>query len=236
MQHLGLAFGVPESGQAIASSPSLLAAVRNGVTAAATVAASIDREALVAELQSRGSLSQIPRAPPWAQEEALGKLDLETVSSWLASALPTVEVQAVYRVELSGAAAAAYAGVRMTLGPERLLWHGTPWDAVGNITQNGFNRAYCGRHGARLGRGSYFAEDAAYALRFCGKSTSRAVFLAGVLPGRFCRGEDGAVEPPMVPDCSGARFDSTVDDAEKPKVFCVFRDFQALPLYLAVLT
>merc|ERR1719343_282157 len=84
----------------------------------------------------------------------------------------------------------------------------------------------------KLGRGTYFAEDASYALRFCGRSSTRAIFLAGVLPGRFCRGEDGLVEPPRA-DASGARFDSTVDDPERPKAFCVFRDFQALPLYLA---
>lgn len=139
----------------------------------------------------------------------------------------------MYRVECSGATAAAYAGVRAALGPERLLWHGTPWDAVANIAHHGFNRAYCGRHGAKLGRGSYFAEDPAYASRFCGRGApSRALFLAGVLPGRSCRGEDGWVEPPAA-DASGARFDSTVDNALRPRVFCVFRDFQAMPLYLA---
>lgn len=132
------------------------------------------------------------------------------------------------------AVSAAYAGVRDSLGPERLLWHGTSWDSVSNIVHNGFNRAYCGRHGAKLGRGSYFAEDVSYALRFCGRAcASRAVFLAGVLPGRFCKGEDGLVEPPMRADANGARFDSTVDDPSKPRVVCVFRDFQALPLYLA---
>jgi hypothetical protein len=129
-------------------------------------------------------------------------------------------------------ASAAYEGVRKTLGPEKLLWHGTSWDSVANIVRHGFNRAYGGRHGAKLGRGSYFAEEAVYALRFCGRSQNRVLFLAGVLPGRCCKGEENLVEPPVA-DASGVRFDSTVDDPERPKVFCVFRDFQALPLYVA---
>jgi len=102
---------------------------------------------------------------------------------------------------------------------------------VANIAQNGFNRAYGGRHGSKLGRGSYFAEEATFALRFCGRSQHRAIFLAGVLPGRFCRGAEGLVEPPALD--AGTRYDSTVDDPANPKVFCVFRDFQAIPLYLA---
>lgn len=192
----------------------------------------VDVPALLGDLLGRGSLSSSPRPPPWPQEQP-GLSDLEAVRGWLASSLPAAEVRSVHRVECSAATAAAYASVSRTLGPERLLWHGTAWDAVPNITQNGFNRAYAGRHGTKLGKGSYFAEEAAYALRFSGpRSHSRAVFLAGVLPGSFCRGEEGLVEPPLAA-ANGARYDSTVDDPERPKMFCVFRDFQALPLYVA---
>lgn len=192
----------------------------------------VNTDLLLIELLSLGLLSNTPQAPPWPQE-APGRSDLEAVKSWLASSLPKSEVRAVLRVEC-GLTKAAYSGVSKSLGPERLLWHGTSWDSVGNIVRQGFNRAYCGRHGTKLGRGVYFTEDATYALRFCGRSAIRAVFLAGVLPGRCCRGEEGLVEPPIA-DATGARFDSTVDDPARPKVFCVFRDFQAIPLYLAKL-
>jgi len=151
--------------------------------------------------------------------------------------LPALEVRALYRVE-AAVASAAYAAVTDALGPQRFLWHGTAWDSVANIVHNGFNRAYAfgGRHGAKLGRGSYFAEDPNYALRFCGKGVvSRALFLAGVLPGKFTRGEDGLIEPPAM-DASGLRFDSTVDNVTNPRVFCIFKDFQALPLYLALVS
>lgn len=192
----------------------------------------VDADKLFTELMGRQHLSCAPRAPLWGQEPA-GRSDIEAVRTWLGTALPTIEVRTVLRVECtSGVFSAAYEGVRKTLGPERLLWHGTSWDSVANIVRHGFNRAYGGRHGCKLGRGSYFAEEAAYALRFCGRnSQTKAIFLAGVLPGRCCRGEESLVEPPA--DSTGSRFDSTVDDPERPKVFCVFRDFQALPLYVA---
>lgn len=189
----------------------------------------VDPGMLLTELLGHGLLSLKPQDAPWI--ESSGASDLEAVRTWLCNALPTVAVRSLLRVECE-LAAAAYAGVKSSLGPERLLWHGTSWESAANIVRHGFNRAYGGRHGAKLGRGTYFAEDPAYALRFCGRTSSRAVFLAGVLPGRSCRGQDGLVEPPRA-DETGARFDSTVDDPERPKVFCVFRDFQALPLYIA---
>jgi len=190
----------------------------------------VDSQILLAMLLSRGVLSTSPHAPPWSQEFP-GQSDIEAVQARLKATVPVVEVKAVFRVEIATASSVAYNGVRRTLGPEKLLWHGTTWEAAGNIAQNGFNRAYVGRHGTKLGRGTYFAEDASYAMRFCSRGPSRAIFLAGVLPGRYCRGEEGLVEPPPAPD-NGARFDSTVDDPEQPRIFCVFRDFQALPLYL----
>lgn len=134
----------------------------------------------------------------------------------------------------TSALTAAYGAARETLGPERLLWHGTSWECVPNIVRHGFNRAYAfnARHGSKLGRGVYFAEDPGYALRFAGKTQrTRAMLLAGVLPGKHTRGKEGLLEPPA--DSSGGfRFDSTCNDVKRPRVFCVFKDFQALPLYL----
>jgi len=142
----------------------------------------------------------------------------------------------VARVESASTVTAAFEAVRGALGPERLLWHGTSWESVPNIVRHGFNRAYAygGRHGAKLGRGTYFAEDPNYALRFCSRATPggpRALFMAGVLPGRVARGEEGLLEPPQA-DATGARFDSTADNPVQPRVLCVFKDFQALPLFL----
>eukprot|EP00927_Polykrikos_kofoidii_P066127 TRINITY_DN61783_c0_g1_i1.p1 TRINITY_DN61783_c0_g1~~TRINITY_DN61783_c0_g1_i1.p1 ORF type:complete len:858 (+),score=67.48 TRINITY_DN61783_c0_g1_i1:151-2724(+) len=235
--YVGNASSVLAGRGAPSTSASVPASGRNALTAVGMSSATVTNSGcannvsqLLSELLGSSLLWSSPKEPPW-EHEAQGLSDLETVRSWLVSSLPTMEVKSVLRVEC-GLAAAAYSGVRLSLGPERLLWHGTSWDSVGNIVRHGFNRAYSGRHGAKLGRGSYFTEDPTYALRFCGRTPTRAVFLAGVLLGRYCRGEENWVEPPQV-DASGARFNSTVDDIERPKVFCVFRDFQALPLYLA---
>lgn len=201
--------------------------------AAGSAASVLDVDALLAELRACGLLSSEPKVTPWpvAAESECGTSDLDSVRTWLSDALPSSEVRTVLRVECQ-LASAAYSAVVEALGPERMLWHGTSWDSIANIARHGFNRAYSGRHGSKLGRGTYFAEDPNYALRFCGRGTpTRAVFLGGVLAGRCCKGSEGLVEPPA--DENGVRFDSTVDDVDRPRVFCVFRDFQALPMYVA---
>lgn len=141
----------------------------------------------------------------------------------------------------SGLQASVYRAVRSVMGSpaEQLLWHGTSWQSVASILRNGFNRAYAGRHGTRLGAGTYFSTDAGYALRFCSRGRPRALLLARVLVGKYAKGDPGLVEPPLLDDstATGAkRYDSTVDNCEDPRVFCVFKDFQALPVGLVVVT
>jgi len=146
-----------------------------------------------------------------------------------------------------GALGPVYAAVRTVLGSpdERLLWHGTSWQSLPNILSSGFNRAYAGRHGTKYGNGTYFSSDPLYALRFCDKGNGpRALLLARVLVGRYARGAPDLIEPPVLEGSDGEvldvaaapagsrRYDSTVDNCEKPKIFCVFRDFQALPVAL----
>ncbi|CAK8992194.1 unnamed protein product [Durusdinium trenchii] len=159
---------------------------------------------------------------------------LQELSSRHARICFLARLEGVQGSSAGAALRAAYAAAKSSLGPERLLWHGTSWDCVPNIVRHGFNRAYAfnARHGSKLGRGVYFADDPGYALRFAGKCQTRAVLLAGVLPGRFTRGKEGLLEAPAMPAMPGLRFDSTCDDASRPRVFCVFKDFQALPLYL----
>lgn len=200
----------------------------------------VDSSALLAELQALALLRPVgwgPALPTAVPTSAPGApAAAEALACKLIAALPAhIAVRSVSRVQCAGAATAAYAAVFASLGPERLLWHGTSWESVPNIVRHGFNRAYAfaGRHGSKLGKGTYFAEDPGYALRFCGRGAGgapRALFLAGVLPGRVTWGRDGLLEPPA--DSSGVRYDSTADSPTCPRVLCAFRDFQALPLYL----
>merc|ERR1712039_588018 len=120
---------------------------------------------------------------------------------------------------------------------ERDLWHGTSWANVGKILQQGFNRIFAGRHGTRLGVATYFSTTLGYSHRFCdrdggGKDGTKVMILARVLTGRHCRGKASDVEPPLIDADRVLRYDSTVDDEEHPTIFAIFRDFQALPLFL----
>eukprot|EP00928_Gymnodinium_smaydae_P039692 TRINITY_DN27053_c0_g1_i2.p1 TRINITY_DN27053_c0_g1~~TRINITY_DN27053_c0_g1_i2.p1 ORF type:complete len:541 (+),score=80.09 TRINITY_DN27053_c0_g1_i2:65-1687(+) len=148
-----------------------------------------DAERILADLTTRGMLSYVPQLSLSSGLPGVGPAgeeDLTAVRAALTAGLPAgVSVLRIARIDCSPSAGAAYTAVRDALGPERLLWHGTSWESVANIACCGFNRAYAfgGRHGARLGRGTYFAEEPARALRFCGRSGgTRALFLAGVLP------------------------------------------------------
>ncbi|CAE8719548.1 unnamed protein product, partial [Polarella glacialis] len=120
---------------------------------------------------------------------------------------------------------------------EQELWHGTSWTFVPKILRQGFNRSFAGRHGTLLGTATYFSSDVAYSLRFCdrrggGQDGTKVLLKASVLVGNYCKGCSSDVEPPIMDAETGERFDSTVDNEEKPSIFAVFRDFQALPLFL----
>lgn len=120
---------------------------------------------------------------------------------------------------------------------ERELWHGTTWATVPKILKQGFNRSFAGKHGTLLGIATYFSTDLAYSHRFCerrggGTNGTKALLLSRVIVGRYCKGLPTDVEPPMMNDGSDDRYDCTVDNGEHPCIFAVFRDFQAIPLYL----
>jgi len=120
-------------------------------------------------------------------------------------------------------------------GKELDLWHGTTAESLGNIVVNGFNRAYVGRHGTKFGLGTYFSVDADYSLRFCGRRAAgapRFLLLARVLVGRSAKGTPDLVEPPCYGEGHLERYDSTVDNVQNPSIYCVFRDFQAVPCYV----
>eukprot|EP00931_Biecheleriopsis_adriatica_P053250 TRINITY_DN31140_c0_g1_i1.p1 TRINITY_DN31140_c0_g1~~TRINITY_DN31140_c0_g1_i1.p1 ORF type:complete len:796 (+),score=114.36 TRINITY_DN31140_c0_g1_i1:82-2469(+) len=168
----------------------------------------------------------------------------EQLRAEFASALPTSEVVNVFRV--AHAESNMYSAMLSTMqrkDPAQLppfeleLWHGTSWACVSKILRHGFNRSFAGRHGTLLGVATYFSNDLAYSQRFCdrrsaGRATTQVVLLARVLVGKYCKGWNKCIEPPVRDVASGARYDSTVDDVDNPKIFAVFRDFQAIPLFL----
>jgi len=179
-----------------------------------------------------GVLSETPLPQEGADDEVE---DLSHIRALFQAQVPEASILGVYRVE-NKTLAGVYSAVReaMTTDCELDLWHGTSAECVPNIVLNGFNRAYSGRrHGTRLGHGSYFSASAAYSIKFCDKKRlRRCVFFSKVSVGAWTKGAPELVEPPHRDKDGLSRFDSTVDDAESPVNFCIFRDFQALPQYL----
>lgn len=198
-------------------------------------------ESVAALLLAKNLLTDTPR--PWNEEETSEPAldDLTHVHALFSAQVPDAEICGVYRVDNSGLVG-VYEAVRSAMGEgtrELDLWHGTTADCMPNIVNAGFNRAYSGRHGTKLGQGTYFAASAEYSLRFCGRSSGatggrrrRAVLLARVLVGECTKGSPDLVEPPYRDAEQMVRYDSTVDDEESPTMYCIFRDFQAVPRYL----
>lgn len=186
----------------------------------------------IESLRQKGFFALTPR--PWSSDPSGTPDDLAHVGAMFAAQVPEVCVLGVYRIE-NASLGVVYGAVRgtMEVQSERDLWHGTSLDCLRNITLNGFNRAYCGRHGMRLGQGTYFSSSADYSVRFCNKKgPSRVMFLARVLAGVWTKGSPELKEPPHRDPEGMARYDSVVNDVDLPSIFCIFRDFQALPLYL----
>jgi len=202
-----------------------------GLNETTAVAAAMEKSS-IESLVNRGLLSEASK--PLVKDAVGASNDLAHVRATFSAQVPDVLVLGVYRVE-NPTLTNIYRAVQgsMELTEELDLWHGTLVDCACNIVLNGFNRGYSGRHGTRLGHGTYFSSSAAYSLRFCDRRRVRRVmFLSKVLAGVWTKGSPELVEPPHRDGDHLARYDSTVYDVSTPSMFCIFRDFQALPEYL----
>jgi len=173
-----------------------------------------------------------------ASLEEQAKLEAELIVN-----LPGAEFIGAFKIE-AGPHRTVYDALRATMEEQRgeppleqELWHGTGWGVVPKILRQGFNRSFAGRHGTLLGTATYFSTDLSYSYCFCdkkggGKDNTKVMFLARVLVGSFCKGSSSDKEPPLMDSLTGDRYDSTVDKTENPTIFAVFRDFQAVPLFL----
>jgi len=168
----------------------------------------------------------------------------ERLRTLLLERLPNAEIASVYKVNHMSHHS-MYDALKATMQEqhgteqdlERELWHGTAWSIVPKILRQGFNRSFAGRHGTLLGVATYFSGDPAYSQRFCdrrggGRDGTKALLLSRVLVGNYCKGAATDMEPPLLDASSGERYDSTVDNEDSPNIFAVFRDFQAVPLFL----
>ena len=72
------------------------------------------------------------------------------------------------------------------------LFHGSNYDVVNKILQQGLNRSFCGKNATMYGKGVYFAREAAYSahpMYSVPDSRGRQYMMAcRVVVGEFCRG------------------------------------------------
>ena len=101
--------------------------------------------------------------------------------------------------------------------------------------RNSFS-SFCGKNAAAYGKGVYFAVDARY---FIDDTYSRPdsqgnkyMYLARVVVGDFCVGNDKMKVPPPLPGTSDSQYDSTVDRLNEPSMHVIYHDAQAYPEYL----
>jgi len=114
------------------------------------------------------------------------------------------------------------------------LFHGTDEDTVPKITQQGFNRSFCGRNATMFGKGVYFARDASYSSsRTYSRPNAQGIqhmFLCRVTVGEFCMGVKDAITPAVRQ--GNILHDCTVNSMSDPSIYVTYHDAQAYPEYL----
>ncbi|PIO15911.1 hypothetical protein AB205_0121220 [Aquarana catesbeiana] len=117
---------------------------------------------------------------------------------------------------------------------EKELFHGTDFDSIQHVNHNGFNRSYAGRNGTLYGNGTYFAVNANYSVGYASPDVSgqRHMYLARVLTGLYCVGNQTIITPPAKNAANPTDlYDSVTDNVQNPSMFVIFNDIQAYPEY-----
>ncbi|CAJ1054692.1 protein mono-ADP-ribosyltransferase TIPARP-like [Xyrichtys novacula] len=117
------------------------------------------------------------------------------------------------------------------------LFHGTTKEAAEDICFNNFDPRMAGVNGTAFGFGAYFATTSAFSDKFSAKmgpTRLRHMFLAKVLVGKVCLGNNSYRRPPPLdsktePYCL---YDTCVDNEANPTMFVVFDSCQCYPYYL----
>uniref|UniRef100_H2Z3A2 Poly [ADP-ribose] polymerase n=1 Tax=Ciona savignyi TaxID=51511 RepID=H2Z3A2_CIOSA len=121
------------------------------------------------------------------------------------------------------------------------LFHGTSFDVAEKIYVQGFDRGYAGANATVYGKGVYFATNATYSNNYAQPhptSKHRKMFLADVVTGEFCQGNQSFISPPTRSNATNRSelYDSVVDNISNPTIFVVFKDASAYPKYLLTYT
>lgn len=90
------------------------------------------------------------------------------------------------------------------------------------------------------GKGTYFSTESSYSNSYARKDISgrQRMFVAEVLTGDYCKGNDSMVDAPQNYS-TGELYDSVVDQCGMyytPTIYVVFRDWSAYPSYVITYT
>lgn len=115
----------------------------------------------------------------------------------------------------------------------RWLWHGSDKEGIKKITQQGFNRSFCGRNATAYGKGVYFARDSFYSAdptyAIPDHQGDQYMLACRVVVGEYCKGQQDALTPAIRDSRTHALYDTTVDNPLNPSVYVTYHDAQAYP-------
>jgi len=119
----------------------------------------------------------------------------------------------------------SYDELKMKIGNEKLLFHGTAEEAINSIAAGGFNPEY--NKTSAYGKGTYFAEKASYSFSYMkeGRDGVAYMFLCTVLTSRTCPGRGQLV-------IDTEKYDSAVDNIQNPAIFVTPHAGAAYPKYI----
>jgi hypothetical protein len=119
----------------------------------------------------------------------------------------------------------SYDELKLKIGNEKLLFHGTSEEAINSIAAGGFNPEF--NKASAYGKGTYFAEKASYSFSYMkqGRDGVAYMFLCTVLTGRMCRGSNQLV-------INTENYDSAVDNVDNPTIFVSPHAAAAYPKYI----
>ena len=122
--------------------------------------------------------------------------------------------------------------VRVHESQRKEALHGTARDTIPKINRNSFNRSFCGKNATAYGKGVYFAVDARDSIDdTCSRPDSQGnkyMYLARVVVGDFCVGNDTMNVPPPMPATSNLLlYDSMIKRLNPPPMHVIYHDAQA---------